>query len=309
MNRRNFMASSFATVILPKTGFLFAKPITSMKISVFSKTLHWITDYEILSNTVAEMGFDGIDLTVRPEGHVLPEKVEIDLPKAVQAAKKANISIPMIVTNILQSNALSELVIKTASAQNIKHYRMGWYRYDMKKDIIGQVDTFAKQMKGVDELNKKYKISGEYQNHGGQYLGAAIWDMYPILKEINSPLTGIQYDVNHATAESGANWETGFRLIAPYIKSLAIKDFKWVLKNGVLQKEGCPLGEGIVNWKLFFQLVKEYNINVPLTMHFEYDLGGAENGSKNPKIDPKEIKDAMKRDLILLKTWLNGAGL
>ncbi len=309
MNRRDFMASSLATVILPKTDFLFAKPMTSMKISVFSKTLHWITDYETLSNTVAEMGFDGIDLTVRPEGHVLPEKVETDLPKAVQAAKKANISIPMIVTNILQADALSEAVLKTASAQNIKHYRMGWYRYDMKKDIIGQVDIFTQQMKGVDELNKNYKISGEYQNHGGQYLGAAIWDMYPIFKKINSPFTGVQYDVNHATAESSANWETGFKLIAPYIKSLPIKDFKWVLKNGALQKEGCPLGEGIVNWQMFFQLVKQYNINVPLTMHFEYDLGGAENGSKIPKIDTKEITLAMKRDLVLLKTWLKEAGL
>ena len=309
MNRRDFMASSLATVILPKTDFLFAKPMTSMKISVFSKTLHWITDYETLSNTIAEMGFDGIDLTVRPEGHVLPEKVGIDLPKAVKAAQKANITIPMMVTNILQADALSEVVLKTASAQNIKHYRMGWYKYDMKKDILGQVDTFTQQIKGVDELNKKHKILGEYQNHGGQNLGAAIWDLYPIFKKINSPFTGIQYDVNHATAESGANWETGFRLIAPYITSLPIKDFKWVLKDGKLQKEGCPLGEGIVNWKLFFPLVKQYNLNVPLTMHFEYDLGGAENGSKNPKIDTKEITAAMKRDLILLKTWLKEAGL
>jgi L-ribulose-5-phosphate 3-epimerase len=309
MNRRDFIATSLATVILPKSDFLFANPNAGMQISVFSKTLHWITDYETLANTVAEMGFDGIDLTVRPDGHVLPEKVEMGLPKAVQAAKKANISIPMMVTNILQANTLSEAVIKTASAQNIKHYRMGWYKYDMKKDILGQVDTFTQQMQGVDELNKKYKISGEYQNHGGQNLGAAIWDIYPIFKKINSPYTGVQYDVNHATAESGANWETGFRLIAPYIKSLPIKDFKWVLKDGKLQKEGCPLGEGIINWKLFFPLVKQYNLNVPLTMHFEYDLGGAENGSKNPKIDTKEIIVAMKRDLALLKTWLKEAGL
>jgi L-ribulose-5-phosphate 3-epimerase len=309
MNRRDFMASSLATVILPKTDFLFTQPLTNREISVFSKTLHWISDYETLATTVAEMGFDGIDLTVRPDGHVLPEKVEMDLPKAVQAAKKANIDIQMMVTNILQADALSENVIKTAFAQNIKHYRMGWYKYDRGKDIMGQVHTYTQQLKGVDELNKKYKISGEYQNHGGQNLGAAIWDLYPIFKTINSPFTGVQYDVNHATAESGANWETGFRLINPYIKTLAIKDFKWVLKNGTLQKEGCPLGEGIVNWKLFFQLVKQYNLNVPLTMHFEYDLGGAENGSKNPKIDTKDITAAMKRDLVLLKTWLKEAGL
>lgn len=309
MKRRDFIATSLAAAILPKTDFLFAQPIAGMEISVFSKTLHWIKDYETLANTVAEMGFDGIDLTVRPEGHVLPERVETDLPKAVLAAQKAKIKIPLMVTSILQAEGLSEVVLKTASAQKIKHYRMGWYHFDMKKDIMGQVDTFGQQMKGVDELNKKYKIAGEYQNHGGQYFGAAVWDLYPVLKTINSPYTGCQYDINHATAENGANWETGFRLIAPYIKSLAIKDFKWEVKNGTLQKVGCPLGEGIVNWKLLLQLIKQYQINVPITMHFEYDLGGAENGSSTPTIDPKEIISAMKRDLKLLRSWLKEAGL
>ena len=44
-------------------------------------------------------------------------------------------------------------------------------------------------------------------------------------------------------------------------------------------------------------------------MHFEYDLGGAENGAKIIKIDKKEVISAMKKDLSLLKTWLKEAGL
>ena len=304
MNRRHFIATSLTGTLLAKTDFLLAKPATEMKISVFSKTLHWLEDYQTLANTVAELGFDGIDLTVRPDGHVLPEKVEIDLPKAIRAAKKANIEIPMIVTNILQADALSERVLKTATAEGIKHYRMGWYHLEMQKDIMAQVETFGQQMKGLADLNKKYQISGEYQNHGGQYLGAAVWDLQPIFKNINSPLLGCQYDVNHATAESGANWETGFRLIAPYIKSIAIKDFKYELKDGKLLKVGCPLGEGSIDWKKYLQLLKQYQINVPITMHFEYDLGGAENGLRTIKIDKKVILDAMKKDLTLLKTWL-----
>ena len=304
MNRRHFIATSFTGVIVAKTDFLLAKPAVGMKISVFSKTLHWIEDYQTLANTVAELGFDGIDLTVRPDGHVSPEKVEIDLPKAIQAAKKVNIEIPMIVTNILQADALSERVLKTANDEGIKHYRMGWYHLDMQKDIMVQVDSFGQQMKGLADLNKKYQISGEYQNHGGQYLGAAVWDLQPIFKNINSPLLGCQYDINHATAESSANWETGFRLIAPYIKSIAIKDFKYELKDGKLLKVGCPLGEGVIDWKKYLQLLKQYKINVPITMHFEYDLGGAENGLRTIKIDKKVILDAMKKDLTLLKTWL-----
>ena len=46
-----------------------------------------MADYNEMSKVVAEMGFDGVDLTVRPQGHVLPERVEADLPKAVEAIR------------------------------------------------------------------------------------------------------------------------------------------------------------------------------------------------------------------------------
>lgn len=305
MNRRAFINTSITGIVAAKTNFQTALPTTNTSISIFSKTLQWIEDYQILANTIAELGFDGIDLTVRPNGHVLPENVATDLPKIVKAAKQANIKVQMMTTSILQANSSSELLLKTASRLGIEHYRMGWYPFKMQKEIVQQTDVFAQQIKGLDVLNKKYKIFGEYQNHGGQYLGAAVWDFYPILKNINSPFTGCQYDVNHATAENGVNWETGFRLIAPHIKSLAIKDFKYELQEGKLKKVGCPLGEGIVDWVKFLALVKQYKLNVPITMHFEYDLGGAENGAKVISIDKKEILMAMKKDLTLLKEWLS----
>ncbi|MBA4849609.1 sugar phosphate isomerase/epimerase [Emticicia sp. BO119] len=309
MNRRHFIGTAITGSILAKNNIVFAKPANEMKISVFSKTLHWIPDYNKLAETVAGIGFDGIDLTVRPDGHVLPEKVADDLPKVVEACKKANISVPMIVTNILEANPISELVLKTASSLGIKHYRMGWYGFDVKKDILTQVATFEEKMRGVAALNKKYNISGEYQNHAGLFLGATIWDLEPILKKINSPLLGCQYDVHHATHESETSWEIGFRIIEPYIKSIAVKDFRRVLKDDKLVKEGCPLGQGVVNYSKYLSLLKQYNVSVPITMHFEYKLGGAENGAKNITIDPKEVTTAMKKDLTVFKGWLKDTGL
>ena len=59
--------------------------IAMLKIYLFSKHLQFL-DYE-------EMGFDGIDLTVRPKGHVLPLNVEKDLPKATNAANKVGLNL------------------------------------------------------------------------------------------------------------------------------------------------------------------------------------------------------------------------
>ena len=44
-------------------------------------------------------------------------------------------------------------------------------------------------------------------------------------------------------------------------------------------------------------LLKKYNIQVPVSLHMEYDLGGAEHGGKDIRIPKEEIFMKMKKDL------------
>ena len=101
-------------------------------INIFSKNLHWL-NYADMASVVAEMGFDGIDLTVRPEGHVLPERVGEDLPKAVEAIKKAGLNVFMITTGITDAESpFAESILQTAGSLGVSCYRMGWISYDEK---------------------------------------------------------------------------------------------------------------------------------------------------------------------------------
>lgn len=139
------------------------------RFSVFSKHLQAF-NYNELANVVAEAGFDGIDLTVRAKGHVLPENVETDLPKAVAAAKEAGISIYMIVTLINDADdPLTERILKTASSLGITQYRMDWMYYDENISIDENLRVIQSKMRKLAALNEKYKIRGEYQNHSGKY--------------------------------------------------------------------------------------------------------------------------------------------
>lgn len=63
----------------------------------------------------------------------------------------------------------------------------------------------------------------------------------------------------------------GMKLIAPHIRTLAIKDFTWQTVNGKAQAVTVPMGEGMINWDIFFRQ-KELNITGPLTLHIEYPL-------------------------------------
>jgi L-ribulose-5-phosphate 3-epimerase len=284
-----------------QVSYPVSNKINRPEISIFSKNLHWL-NYAAMASTTAQLGFDGVDLTVRPEGHVLPERVAEDLPKAVNEIRKAGLTINMITTAILDADApQTESILKTASAQGIKHYRMGWIEYDLKKSITDNLKSIETQLRKLEKLNRKYKIKGGYQNHSGLHFGAPVWDLVKILEKINSPWLGVQYDVRHATVEGANSWPLGFSAAKDYIYTIAIKDFHWVNKNEKWQAESVPLGEGVVDLKTYLKLLKENQINAPVTIHYEYPLGGADQGAKVLTIPKEDVLALMKKDLEYFK--------
>ncbi len=286
----------------------------AFKISIFSKHLQWL-DYKEMAKAVAEIGFDGVDLTVRPGGHVLPERVEEDLPKAFDAVNKAGRKIYMLTTAIDNADdPLTEKILKTASSLGIPHYRMGWGHYEDSMSVEDNINEMQVKLSKLAKLNEKYSISGEYQNHSGVaregiYFGGPIWDIAMVLKNIDSKWMGSQYDVLHATVEGANTWPIGMKLISPYIRSGDIKDFHWSKKEGKWISETVPLGEGVVDFKRYFGFVKQYGINVPLSLHYEYPLGGAENGASKITMNRDEVLSKMKKDLVTLKSYLTAASL
>jgi L-ribulose-5-phosphate 3-epimerase len=269
-------------------------------ILVFSKHLQFL-DYPEMAQRAKEIGFDGIDLTVRPNGHVLPERVKTDLPKAVEAIKKAGLQPLMMTTAVEDAKGTDETVLRTAAEQGIKYYRMNWYRYNEQESMPATLDKFQKQVAALSQLNGKLGLIGCYQNHAGKLIGASVWELYQLLQKANTEHMGLQYDIRHATVEGGMSWENGLRLLHDNIKVLAIKDFVWAKEKGKYVVKNVPLGEGMVDFATYFRLLKQYNVNVPISMHYEYDLGGAEHGDKNIKVDRQVVYDAMKRDLLKFK--------
>jgi L-ribulose-5-phosphate 3-epimerase len=310
----SFSASgSDPTGIIP-SGFNPANSDEPFSISIFSKCLHWL-GYEEMAQSLAAIGFDGIDLTVRPEGHVSPEKVEEELPRAVAAARAAGLQIPMITTAISDAeDPLTERILKTAASLGIRHYRMGWFFFDKNRTVEESLKTAELKLRQLAALNQQYSISGDYQNHSGAggkgiYLGGAIWDIAGLLRKIGSAWLNAQYDVYHAIVEGTNTWPVGFDYIAPFIRTLDIKNFQYIQKNGRWTHESVPLSKGVIDYPQYFTLVKKFGIRCPLSLHFEYPLGGAESGSRNITMKKEDVFAALTADLKTLKTWLNTAGL
>ena len=301
--RRDFIKNtSIAAGLLPLSTFPIIKnscAINSDKLSIhiFSKHLQFL-DYQATGEMAAEMGFDGVDLTVRSKGHVLPENVETDLPKAIEAIKKGGSICEMMTTKVERvDNPVDVMLLKTAAQLGIKSYRMNWYKYIKDLSFEEALLKYQKQIQELGILNKKLNLIGCYQNHSGRSVGASYWEMKKIVETADKDFFGCQYDIRHAVAEGGKSWENGLQLLLPHIKTIVLKDFKWGKVDGKWKPVNVPVGEGMVDFDKYFKILKKHQIKPPVSLHLEYDLGGAEKGRSEIKVDKKVVFDAMKKDL------------
>mgnify|MGYP001145761355 CR=1 FL=1 len=96
----------------------------------------------------------------------------------------------------------------------------------------------------------------------------------------------------------------GLNLIYPWIKTLAITDFTWETTTGKPRAVTVPMGEGMVNWDLFFKTVKALNISGPLTLHIEYPL--LEKGEEKLSLIQQQeiIVRKLKKDMDFVNSCL-----
>lgn len=283
-----------------------------LKVAIFSKHLQFLNG-DALAAAAAEIGFDGIDLTVRKGGHVEPAEAAEELPKFVKVIRQHHLEVPMVTTDIVDADSPhAETVLRTMQRLGIRHYRWGGFKYDYAKPLAGQLDALKPRVAGLAELNKRYDATAMYHTHSGiGVVGAPIWDLHIILKDFDPEAVGVNYDVGHATIEGGfGGWIDSFYITGRHLRGIAVKDCLWEKdpKRG-WRAEFVPLGTGMVHFAKFFGMVKQSGFSGPLQIHFEYPLGGANNGTRKLTVSQDAVFAAMKRDLGRLRGYLKDAGL
>jgi len=307
-SRRAFVKSAAAAGVAMSNSFpgFSRKTDSRSHICVFSKHLQWL-DVGSLARTAAQIGFDGIDLTVRSGGHIEPENAEKELPGALEVISKAGLSVPMITSGIVDvSTPHAERVVRAMKSSGITRYRWGGLKYSEKLPIAAQLEGLKRQASTLAELNAKYGVCAMYHTHSGLEVGASIWDLWEILKDLDQKHVAVNLDLGHITIEGGLGGRvTNTRLIAPLTRGIAVKDFKRVqTSQGEWRPEWCPLGKGMVNFAQLFAILKDAKFDGPIQLHFEYALGGAESGKKTLTIGQDVVIETMRHDLATLRALL-----
>src|ERR1035438_659223 len=133
-----------------------------LKICIFSKHLQW-ADWDEMAELAARIGFDGVDLTVRDGGHVQPERVQADLPKAVEIIHRAGLATPMITAGIVDADSpYAESILATAAGLGIRRYRWGGFKYSYGRSIPEQLDALKPRGNRLAEVYRKHQVAAMY---------------------------------------------------------------------------------------------------------------------------------------------------
>jgi sugar phosphate isomerase/epimerase len=251
--------------------------------------------WQRLARALKQIGFAGVDLTVRPGGHVLPERVTEDLPKAVEAIRKEGLEVPMITTELLSiRDPAAETTLAAAGRLGIPYCKPGYYKYKFE-DVRAELQAVAADFRGLVTLAQANRVHMGFHNHTG-YVGGPVWDIAEILAGLDPKWAGYYFDPGHAVAEGGgAGWKVVLNRIAPRIFMTSIKDFTWERSNQGWREHWVPLGEGMVDWKYYFRELRRAEFHGPISLHIEYNPGGATAAAKEDN-----LLAAAQRDLIFL---------
>ncbi|HUS35537.1 MAG TPA: sugar phosphate isomerase/epimerase family protein [Verrucomicrobiae bacterium] len=290
MNRRQFLA---ATALACATPLAFAQTNTRYKIIGFTKPFQDL-DHEQCADTVAEIGWDGIECPVRSKGQIELERAADELPKLIAALKKRGKEITLITTDIVKADASSQKLLRLAAQLGIKRYRLGALDYNLNKPIPPQVNEAAAAFRDIAVMNKELGITGGVQNHSGaDRFGCAIWDIWTAIKDLDPRHLGTIFDIGHATIEGGLSWPIEARLMEPHFVAIYVKDARMQKNPRAARAEWVPLGEGLLG-KAFFDWLKTTKFTGPISHHAEYDHGKG-----------KEMIAKLQKDMKVLRDWLS----
>ncbi|MBA4107088.1 MAG: hypothetical protein C0485_15190 [Pirellula sp.] len=265
--------------------------VRPIQFCAFEKFLQDLSHDE-LADELAELGFNGVEVTARHGGRITADRAEEQLPALVDALAKRNLEITVLTTEVNRADdPTNEKLLATAAKLGVKRYRLGWFKYDDNRPIPAQLADFRKQLLDLAALNRDLGVTGLWQNHcGSEYVGATIWDLHQLIHDVPKAEIASAFDIRHATVEAGRSWPRLYQLIKPHIGALYVKDFVWADDRD----KHVPFGEGRVD-PAFFEMLQRDQLNVPISVHVEYlPRGSAQENLQAIARDFKRLRELMQ---------------
>ncbi len=228
---------------------------------------------------IKELGFDGVELTTRAGGHILPEEVESALPAAVEELQALGLAVPALVVEIHNRRTPhAAAVCRTAGALGATLLRTSSWCYLGLGSARPQLATARAECKELEDLGREYGVRICIHAHSGSYLSGQGALLAQILDGRDPRYVGVSLDMGHLTVEGGIHgWRISMDLLRDYIGILAVKSFGWFHTQDPETGQHSwratlvPLEEGLTQWTEVFEILGAIGWDGLVSLHSEYN--------------------------------------
>jgi sugar phosphate isomerase/epimerase len=252
------------------------RPRVTPSVCLYSKVLIKI-GYIDLPMIVQELGFDGVDLSVEPDGHVTPAKAPNQLMPALEACTGIGLDVPMLTTVLTRAQDRdSQEVLGLATYIGVPYYRPGHWKCTGSVQIETQLPYVQRDIANLSQLGRYTKMAMGIQNYMDGEEGASIADINRVIRPLDPQWVGFDFDIAYATREGGdGGFEGPLAIALPRLKMVTLRDFQWTGQQGAPRTaKPCPLGEGVVDFPKFFAALARARYAGPVTLPVDHSPTG-----------------------------------
>jgi sugar phosphate isomerase/epimerase len=216
---------------------------------------------------VHDMGFDAVELTVRPGYQVTPETMTKGLPEAVKIFADNGVRITSLAVEP------DERTIAAAAENNVR-----LLRENARSTKEGYLATEAKMQREYDALVPlldKYKVTLGVQNHSGPFVANNASGLRALIGKYDPKHVGAVLDFGHCALQ-GENPENAVDIIWSRLVMVNFKNAIWratTPPDAEYQKwisNWVAGNKGLANWPLAMSILKKRGYKGVITLTAEY---------------------------------------
>jgi sugar phosphate isomerase/epimerase len=236
---------------------------------------------EQLGHKARALGYDGVDLCVRPGHPVNPENVEAMLPEAVKRWADEGIVCPMTTAPVTLSDPTAPEVPRLfagCAAAGVPRLKIGFWKFQERESFWNQFNRARDALGGFADRAADSGVQVVYQTHSGPCIGSNCAGLAMLLAGFDPVQVGAYPDFGHMALD-GEDVAMGLAMIRDWLSVVGIKDAVYTPQppgsEPPFTPRFVPVGKGIVHWRRAFEVLRKFGFDGPLSVHTEYGFDEA----------------------------------